>query len=69
MPELTHVIRIGRRYYSARRGYCGGVVDQESSATRFTAAEAARVAGNISAGSRRITAERITTASQEISHV
>lgn len=69
MPELTHIIRIGRGYYSARRGHCGGVVDQESSATRFTAAEAARVAGNISAGSRRITAEQITTANQEASHV
>lgn len=66
---IDHIVRVGRGYYSARGGFCGRIVGQESSATRFTAAEAVRVAGNITAGSRRITTERITTASQETSHV
>lgn len=45
---MTHLIRIGTRYFSARRGYCGGRVGR-GEATRFTQADAteraARIAG------------------------
>lgn len=50
MPELTHVIRIGRHYFSARRGYQGGRVAR-ADATLFTLSEAvehaARLAGAV----------------------
>lgn len=46
MSELTHVIRIGSRYFSARRGHCGGL-RQRSEATLFTRSEALERAANM----------------------
>lgn len=50
MPELTHIIRIGSRYFSARGGYNGGLRGRQA-ATRFTHSEAvehaARIAGAV----------------------
>ena len=43
---MTHIIRIGQRYYSARRGHCGGLVPR-SQATRFTHSEATDKASRI----------------------
>lgn len=43
---MTHIIRIGSRYYSARRGYCGGLTDR-ANATRFTERDAIRTAQDI----------------------
>lgn len=43
---MTHIIRIGTRYFSARRGYCGGLVSRNQ-ATRFTHSEATDMADRI----------------------